>query len=152
MLQTALCLYHSEVFFLSLFDSHNNFYSFCTTFNYSNFWKQSLIPHTSVWAKRVQNTVLEKKDIYSHIYRRARKGQSTNKFGLITSNKFKLIFSSWLEKADHFLDKWGKALFQHQINTDNIAPNVMFVQQFYSVKLSYSQQGFRFCELNLNWN
>lgn len=83
----------------------------------------------------MQNTVLELKDIYTHIYRRARKGQSTNKFGLITSNKFELIFSPRLEKADHFLHKRGKALFQHQINTDNIAPNVMSVQQFYSVKL-----------------
>lgn len=79
--------------------------------------------------------MLELKDIYTHIYRRARKGQSTNKSGLITSNKFELIFSPRLEKADHFLDKRGKALFQHQTNMDNIAPNVIFVQQFYSVKL-----------------
>lgn len=83
----------------------------------------------------MQNTVLEVKDIYTPIYRRARKGQSTNKFGLITSHKFESIFSPRLEKADHFLHKRGKALFQHQINTDNIAPNVMSVQQFYSVKL-----------------
>lgn len=130
---TVLCLYHSEVSFLLLFDSHNKFHSLCTTLNCSKFWRQSLTPHTSVWAKRVQNTVLELKDIYTHIYRRARKGRSTNKFGLITSNK--LIFSPRLEKADHFLHKRGKALFQHQINTDNIAPNVMSVQQFYSVKL-----------------
>lgn len=120
---------YSGVSFLLLYDSHNNFYSLCTTF-----WKQSLPPHTSVWVKRVQNTVLELKDIYTCIYRRARKGQ-TNKFGLITSNKFELIFSPRLEKADHFLHKRGKALFQHQINTDNIAPNVMSVQQFYSVIL-----------------
>lgn len=76
----------------------NNFHSLCTTFNCSNFWKQSLTPHTSVWAKRVQNTVLELKDIYTHIYRRARKGQSTNKSGLITSNKSELIFSPRLER------------------------------------------------------
>lgn len=133
--RTVLCLYHSEFSFLLLFDSHNNFHSLCTTLNCSKFWRQSLTPHTSVWAKRVQNTVLELKDIYTHIYRRARKGQSTNKFGLITSNKLELIFSPRLEKADHFLHKRGKALFQHQINTDNIAPNVMSVQQFYSVKL-----------------
>lgn len=133
--QTVLCLYHSEFSFLLLYDSHNNFYSLWTTFTCSNFWKQSLPPHISVWAKRVQNTVLELKDIYTHIYRRARKGQRTNKFGLITSNKFELIFSSRLEKADHFLHKRGKALFQPQINTNNIAPNVMSVQQFYSVML-----------------
>lgn len=58
----------------------------------------------------------------------ARKGQSTKEVGLITSNKFELIFSSRLEKADHLLDKWGKALFQYQINKDNIAPNVASVQ------------------------
>lgn len=123
------------IFLSLLYDSHNNFYSLWTTFTCSNFWKQSLPPHISVWAKRVQNTVLELKDIYTHIYRRARKGQRTNKFGLITSNKFELIFSSRLEKADHFLHKRGKALFQPQINTNNIAPNVMSVQQFYSVML-----------------
>lgn len=131
-----------DVSFLLLFDSHNNFYSLCTTFICSKFWKQNPIPHTSVWAKRVQNTVLELKDIYTRIYRRARKGQSTNKFGIITSNKFELIFSPRLEKADHFL-KRGKALFQRQTNMDNIAPNVMFVQQFHSVKLRIIANGFQ---------
>jgi len=58
----------------------------------------------------------------------ARKGQSTKEVGLITSHQFELIFSSRLEKADHLLHKRGKALFQYQINKDNIAPDVAFVQ------------------------
>lgn len=81
----------------------------------------------------------------------ARKEQSTKEVGLITSKKFELIFSFRLEKADHLLDKWGKALFQYQTNKDNIAPNVAFVQQFHSVKLRVIANRVSDCELNLNW-
>lgn len=35
----------------------------------------------------------------------ASKGQSTKEGGLITSNKFELIFSPRLKKADHLLEK-----------------------------------------------